>query len=239
MTAIPRRHQRQLNRQTTLQAVIQAGKTDTDARGPICQAKRHALIRQQASSRRVARLFGLRSPSHIADVVVAVVVDSFKRISRRARPHIGAEVCEITPSIRHANAAPTIAAIVSRSRVTTAMQHTFPNGVLACPCASTSGTVFHDGLAVQASTASRLSVTKVRSKNQCLLPALAAATPHHVSGSSGGCLDHGEPPEYLAEFDRFGISHAISSLQEMLLVRGRRALITLAGLANYPTAAPR
>lgn len=178
-----RRRQRSFERPTSLEALPNiCVAPESKADGPISDAESDALMREQSCSRRVACLFGACCPADVADLIVRVIIDSFQCISWRTRTHIGFEDSVIKPALTHANAAPAITIEIVVSRIATAIQHSFPNQILARLLALTGFAMCHTVLILGAG--------------------------------------------------RFMDSHAISSLQEMVLVRGQWAVNTLAGLAH-------
>lgn len=74
----------------------------------------------------VSHLFGARGPAAVVRLVVAVVVDSLKRESRRLLAHVAKKVYELLPSFADLNAAITVVLELLVVRIRTPLQHCAP-----------------------------------------------------------------------------------------------------------------
>jgi hypothetical protein len=244
MTAMPssvdRRRQRLLGRPSAFQATQDERMGDSLAFRPVFHAHGYAVMGQPTRYRSVSYLLSVCRPSYVSGLVVAVIVDAIERMIGRAATKIRKERGVIFPAFAHANASPSIAAEVMVSRAPAPIVHVLP-------CAPFTRARSMHRFAVPtiarklqfsapASTATRGIVEQAASPNFGDCSAFASTAPYRAVSASPDGLNDREPTESLARqvtSDRFGCNHAISSLREMVLARGWRAVNTPSNLANF------
>ena len=98
---------------------------------PFCQRSSGSLDGNTSVDTRVAILFVTRRPSHIARLVVAIVVDTIKRMFwRRLLADVGEKrFVRIIPPITHSDASCSIASVVGGERVIATALHLSPRVV--------------------------------------------------------------------------------------------------------------
>lgn len=125
-----------LNRPTAFQSLQQTLMGDALSTRPFCKTQRYSIMCQPTRDGSVLLLFLRSCPSDIARFVIAVIVDSIKRVTRTRRtPNIIKKGLVIIPTFRHANTACTVTVKQLMRRCLTACAHVLPGAPFARPCA--------------------------------------------------------------------------------------------------------
>lgn len=174
-----RRRQRALDRPTDIEASGQAVLAQTDSGSPVAQAQRLAVIRQQSSAPRIAKLNRTRNPAAILWRVWAIVVDAVESMARRwARSDIRQKGGEIVPPTLtdHDASLSVVLAIRIRWAGTAALLHQLPCAVLDRICAAVAVLQLRGAFSFSAAARSGAALPKRLQVGARLVAALAAAS---------------------------------------------------------------
>lgn len=121
-----------LDRPSIQQPTSNCTSTGIKASAPFGQAQGFSVVRNELGVPSVLVLCGAVSPSAVARLIVAVIVDAVNRvIAFGARPHIFKEAAKrLKPSVTHGNATPTVVLIVRLVRVIATIFHACPTFIL-------------------------------------------------------------------------------------------------------------
>ncbi len=195
-----------------------------------------APIQGQASiPRHISVLLLVGGPSAVTRLVVAVVIDAVKCVSRWALAHVREEHIESVPLTAYTNASSSVAIKSLIARVAASVAHVCPDRVFTSVCGCSLWSLASAAVVVVANQ-----VYSARF-NDCA--AGAFTLPHDVGSESlYGWLDHSQeaecaPSQVVSSWIKYSlVSHAVSFLGGEVSVRGGGSLDAARCLAfNYPT----
>jgi len=158
-------------------------------------------------------------PSAISRFVIAVVVDTIKRVVFRTLAHVGKKVIEFSPTFTNANTATTVMFPSSGFGISAPLQHGVPRSV--------SRMIGHamrsDGISSPTSARLRWSRgTQLRRAQDCFVSAGTLTAPMHQSVFVPHPLNHGEPIKLFPD-KVFEYWHAVIVTYWFQCVKGVRA----------------
>src|ERR1043165_874636 len=125
----------------------------------------------------VSLLLG-RSPTHVAGLVIAVVVDAVKRVARRLRPHVREKRQEVAaPLVAHTDSATAVTVKLSIFGVMTPLLRLAPGKMFRGEIPPMTRRVLSGDLAPKTPTAPRSTVAQVSARNINSRAAIAEAAP--------------------------------------------------------------
>lgn len=207
---------------------------------PFLHAQRQAGMRDVSTTAAIARLRLVVYPSTVLQGIWAVIVDAVEFVSRWARTHVGEKRGVVKPSLADRDSAATVPLVSRVVRPKAAVFHLLPDHVFPWAFRTALGSPVRGGargcqFAAEAPTTSDELRDQVGRSNGLLSAAVATTEP--FAELAAYVADRHQTFELLAEKigARYsGRSHAVSPVREGV-VRGRAALLTSYGLANYPT----
>lgn len=212
--------------------------------GPLNNAHRFAVEREASVVATVALLFFVYYPAAILWAVAEVVVSSIKRVLVGwTRAHVRVEVLETEPPLAHGDAAASVIAPGMVRFCAATAKHIAPHSVFfrkRLSVRDSGASIDRALLALETATTSSGSSAKSVTDYICDFAADATAHPKNLLFlSSSGAADDSEPTKNLAcqvwmsRRRRWysAVSHAVSSLQGDVLVRGLGSLSTILGSA--------
>lgn len=107
---------------------------DASLLGPLSKRFGNSIDRNSPSSASVTALLFLSSPKTVIGTIVSTYVNTLQTVLRAwARPHVGGEIREISPSGTDLNSAPAIVSVVSSTGIGASLMHTGPDTVFGMP----------------------------------------------------------------------------------------------------------
>lgn len=143
-----------------------------------------------------------RQPKAVARLVIAIVVATFDRMTRRHRPHVGEEVLKLPPTLADRNAASTVVRVTPDVWVAASTEHVTPTGIFRSAASVASRmAVLCASVSRVASAAFRLPADKLADLRDCFISAVAAApVKNSAPRGSSMFLKGNEPREPNANF---------------------------------------
>lgn len=184
MTICPhRRDERFSHLPSSIETAAKNGGLYSEFLRPVFKAHGSTIMRQEASAAPIPSLLFVRCPSHVARFVVAIVVDSLKRVlTAWARPHVGVKVCKrLSPAVAYHYATTAVIFICLACGYVAPCLHGQPDIMLASSAAAMRLPGSAVNIAHCASTAFAVSPAQVAGVHGTLSSACAATQPHDLS----------------------------------------------------------
>ena len=167
---------------------------------PSGNTQRHAAVCYSVRAGSVLSLFFHGSPTAIGRRVVAIIIDSLKRMSRRgALSHVGQETRErFSPCQADPDAATAISCVIRPIRVLAARDHVFPDAIFGQVAQAVRPRGFAARVVIETTTALRVSGSESARGNFIRTTAIASAAPIRLGVSLVSFVDYDQSTESLA-----------------------------------------
>lgn len=200
---------------STVQSRLDGAMWDAYYCRPFADSGCASVVGYQSDHAPISTLLKRRSPSAIARLIVAIVVDTVKRCAGGPWSHVGIERAEVvSPSVAHRDASATVVMVVSVGLGKTTAFSPRPRIVLDRVRAAMRRELGALFLKPEASATRCITCRQVTICNGHDVATVASAVVTLKTGDLWGWLNHGKSSIASASRDRFMVSHAANDTAE-------------------------